>query len=53
MNVFLTGEAETLAQHYIDEGVLSANHIPDAQHIAIASVERVDVLVISKTHQLG
>lgn len=45
MNVFLTGEAETLAQHYIDGGVLSAKHIADAQHIAIASVERVDVLV--------
>ena len=45
MNVILTGEAETLAQHYVDEGVLSAKHIADAQHIAIASVERVDVLV--------
>jgi hypothetical protein len=44
-NVFLTEEAETLAQNYIDEGVISAKHIVDAQHIAIASVERVDVLV--------
>ena len=44
-NVFLTEEAETLAQNYIDEGVISARHIVDAQHIAIASVERVDVLV--------
>ena len=44
-NVFLTEEAETLAQHYIDEKVVSAKHIVDAQHIAIASVERVDVLV--------
>jgi len=44
-NVFLTKEAETLAQNYIDEAVVSAKHIVDAQHIAIASVERVDVLV--------
>jgi len=44
-NVFLTEEAETLAKKYIDEGVISAKHIVDAQHIAIASVERVDVLV--------
>ena len=45
VNVFLTEEAETLAQHYVDDGVLSARHIADAQHIAIASVQRVDVLV--------
>lgn len=44
-NVFLTEEAETLAQNYVDEGVVSTKHIADAQHIAIASVERVDVLV--------
>lgn len=44
-NVFLTEEAETLAQNYIDDGIVSSKHIVDAQHIAIASVERVDVLV--------
>ncbi len=44
-NVFLTEEAETLAQNYIDEGVVSTKHIVDAQHIAIASVKRVDILV--------
>ena len=44
-NVFLTKEAETLAQKYVNEGAVSAKHIADAQHIAIASVERVDVLV--------
>jgi hypothetical protein len=44
-NVFLTEEAETLAQNYIANGVVAAKHIADAQHIAIASVERVDVLV--------
>ncbi|MCL0030331.1 hypothetical protein M1M93_01370 [Thermodesulfovibrionales bacterium] len=44
-NVFLTEEAETLAQNYIDDRVVTTKHISDAQHIAIASVERVDVLV--------
>jgi hypothetical protein len=44
-NVFLTEETETLAQNYVDNKVVSAKHIADAQHIAIASVERVDVLV--------
>jgi len=44
-DVFLTQEAESLAKKYVDEKVVSRKHIVDAQHIAIASVERVDVLV--------
>jgi len=44
-NVFLVNEAETLASHYIENGVVNAKHIADAQHIAIASIERVDILV--------
>lgn len=40
-NVFLLEEAETLAQKYIDDAVVGAKHVADAQHIAIASVERV------------
>jgi len=44
-NVFLTEEAETLAQNYIDDRVVGPRHVADAQHIAIASVKRVDVLV--------
>jgi len=44
-NILLTEEAEVLAQNYVDDGVVSIKHIADAQHIAIASVERVDVLV--------
>ena len=44
-NVFLSAEAETLARNYIDDKVVSVKHVADAQHIAIASVERVDVLV--------
>jgi hypothetical protein len=43
--VFLTEQAEALAKKYVDEGVVSTKHIVDAQHIAIASIERVDVLV--------
>ena len=44
-NVFLTEETETLAQSYIDDEVVSAKHMADAHHIAIASLERVDVVV--------
>jgi hypothetical protein len=44
-DVYLTEEAENLAQNYIDHGVVGAKHIVDAQHIAIASIERVDILV--------
>lgn len=44
-NVFLSDEAERLASHYLKSGVIGKKHIVDAQHIAIASVERVDVLV--------
>ena len=44
-NVVLTEIAESLAQNYIDDGVVGSKHIADAQHIALASVERVDVLV--------
>ena len=34
-----------MARNYISEGVVTEKHMADAQHIAIASVERVDVLV--------
>jgi hypothetical protein len=44
-DVFLTEEAEALALRYIDDSAVGARHIADAQHIAIASVERVDILV--------
>ncbi|MFH0948434.1 MAG: PIN domain protein [Elusimicrobiota bacterium] len=44
-NVFLTKEAENLAQKYISEGIVNSKHIVDTQHIAISSIERVDVLV--------
>src|SRR6267142_541728 len=41
----LTAEAVDLAQHYIDAGVISATKRVDAQHIVLATVRGVDVLV--------
>jgi len=43
--VILNDEAGELARHYIDDGVVSEKYLVDAQHIAIATVNRVDVLV--------
>ncbi len=44
-DVELTTEAAELAERYISAGVVIATKRVDAQHIAIASVNRVDVLV--------
>jgi hypothetical protein len=44
-NVFLNEESEKLSISYIEANIVTVKHIADAQHIAIASVERVDVLV--------
>jgi hypothetical protein len=38
-------EAEALARQYLAEGILTINMFADAQHIAMATVARVDVLV--------
>ena len=38
-------EAEELAKEYIHRRVVTALHLADAQHIAIATVEKVNVLV--------
>ncbi len=43
--VDLTEEAFDLAKKYIEEGVLGGGKLIDAEHIAIATVSRVDVLV--------
>jgi hypothetical protein len=43
--VELTEEAAILAQRYIDAGVIVAAKRVDAQHIAIATIRRVEVLV--------
>ena len=42
--VALTEEAEELAQKYIENGVVSSNYLLDAEHIAIATVEKIDIL---------
>ena len=50
--VFLSEESERLASHYIKQRAVGRKHMADAQHIAIASVERVDVLVSWNFHQI-
>ena len=41
----LTTEAKELAERYLNEGVIGPGKRIDAQHIAIATISRVDVLV--------
>jgi len=41
----LDAESRELAEAYVAAGVLAAKKLADAQHIAIATVARVDVLV--------
>ena len=41
----LSEQAEALAHRYLDEGVVGEKHVVDAQHIAIATIRKVDVLV--------
>lgn len=41
----LTPEAERLAEAYLSEGVIPKKMWSDAQHIAVATLARVDVLV--------
>lgn len=43
--VYLDEEAVLLAEAYIKEGIVGEANRVDAQHIAIATVQRVDVLV--------
>lgn len=38
-------EETELAHRYLERGILSANYIDDARHIALATVAEVDVLV--------
>jgi len=44
-NVSISEEAEGLAKKYLDDNIVTDKHIIDAQHIALATIERVDVLV--------
>ncbi len=43
--VFINEESVSLANAYLKDGVIAENSLSDARHIAIASMERVDVLV--------
>jgi len=43
--VFLSEESASLAETYIREGVIAEKSLSDARHMAIATIERVDVLV--------
>lgn len=43
--VSFSEEAEELADKYIKEKIVSRKHIADAQHIAIATANRSDILV--------
>ncbi len=43
--VIVTREVKQLAETYLSEGVVSRNSTTDAQHIALATVVRADILV--------
>lgn len=43
--VFLKEESIALANTYIEEGAVAEKSLSDARHIAIATIERVDVVV--------
>ena len=43
--VRLTPAADALARRYVAEGILKANMLADAQHIAMATIANVDALV--------
>jgi predicted nucleic acid-binding protein len=50
--VILNEEAMNLAQYYIKDGAATENHLVDAQHLAIATVHKVDVLVSWNFNQI-
>lgn len=43
--IFLNEESIALANAYLKEGVIAESSLSDARHIALATIERVDVLV--------
>ena len=45
VNIELDDESEKLASRYIEENVITEKSYVDAQHIAIATIHRADVLV--------
>jgi len=51
-NAELSQEALSLVGKYISEGVISESKLADAEHIAIAAINRVDVLVSWNFHHI-
>jgi hypothetical protein len=43
--VKLSAEAKTLSDHYLKERIVNKKSLADTQHIAIATINRVDLLV--------
>ena len=41
----LTAESEKLAQAYVAAGIVTPNYTDDARHVAIATIERVGLIV--------
>src|SRR5271154_1383155 len=41
----LTDEAKQLAEHYIKEKIVTKKSLADTQHIAVATIQQVDLLV--------
>lgn len=41
----LTEESKKLSEHYLKEKIVTKKSLADTQHIAIASVQQVDLLV--------
>jgi predicted nucleic acid-binding protein len=50
--VEMTDEAEKLSQNYIKEKVVTQKYFADAVHIAIATINKVDVLVSWNFHHI-
>jgi hypothetical protein len=50
--VELTQEALNLARKYIADGVISESKLADAEHIAIATIKRVDILLSWNFHHI-
>ena len=44
INIILEENSELLAEKYISEKVISANYTEDARHIALATINNVDIL---------
>ena len=41
----LTSEIESISQGYVSQGIIPQSHFPDALHIAITSLNKIDFLI--------